>query len=440
MSTACFVLTGYNNTRVYDVAKLRDLCHQEYRARLVLVTDQPKPQDAAATDVVIAAPLSPLGQPGPDGPDGGSDEPQAPDAAAVAGQVAAQLDRHDLRPIGVLPFSDRGVVLGAHLAARFGLPGAEPARALLGLDKHRFRAVESASADHPAGYTPLRSLVVHSLAEFEAAVARFGGTAFVKPTSEGNSRGCQHVPDLAACPALWAALEPYHDRGVMVETLVTGAREYSWDFVGGARWLTEKRTTSGRFRAEFQQIVPAPLDEVQTALLDQAGAHVRQLVSPSNGAFHTELFLLERGVAAVETNLRPGGMHIWDLARLAFPGFDPWREWLRWSTTGAVVHSRPQAQAVSGIRMLRAPRDGVVVSVPDVAAVADELGIPLHDGELRTAPGQRVRAEIADNAGFVGQIILVADDAATLLDRLDRLSEAVEERIDVDGRVGRGHG
>jgi biotin carboxylase len=358
----------------------------------------------------------------------------------VAGQVAAQLGRHGLRPIGVLPFSDRGVVLGAHLAARFGLPGAEPSRAAIGLDKHRFRAVEAASADHPPGYTPLRSLVVHSFAEFEAAVARFGGTAFVKPTSEGNSRGCQLVPDLAACPALWVALEPYHDRGVMVETLVTGAREYSWDYVGGARWLTEKRTTSGRFRAEFQQVVPAPLDEVQTALLDQAGAHVRQLVSPANGAFHTELFLLERGVAAVETNLRPGGMHIWDLARLAFPGFDPWREWLSWSTGGAVRPSRPQAQAVSGIRMLRAPRDGVVVSTPDVAAVADELGIPLHDAELCTSPGQQVRAEVADNAGFVGQIILVADDTATLLGRLDQLSAAIEERIHVDVRVGWGHG
>ncbi|MCM3884203.1 biotin carboxylase [Frankia sp. R82] len=428
MSAACFVLTGYNNTRVYDVAKLRDLCHREYRARLVLVTDRPGPQDAAAADVVIAAALGRLGRLPPNGT---SDAPPSP--AGVAGQVAAELARRGLRPIGVLPFSDRGVVLGAQLAARFGLPGAEPAQAASGLDKHRFRAVEAAAAAHPTGYTPLRSQVVQTLAEFEAAVARFGGSAFVKPTSEGNSRGCQLVPTLAACPALWTALAPYHDRGVLVETLVTGAREYSWDFVGGTRWLTAKHTTAGRFRAEFQQIVPAPLDEVQTALLDQAGAHVRQLVSPTNGAFHTELFLLEQGVATVETNLRPGGMHIWDLARLAFGGFDPWREWLRWSTDGQLPSARPVAQAVSGIRMLRAPRDGVVGSIPDVAAVAERLGIPVQDAELCVSPGQQVRAEVADNAGFVGHIILVADDAPTLLERLDRLSAAVEERIDVAG-------
>ncbi|MCK9924913.1 biotin carboxylase [Frankia sp. AgPm24] len=437
MTTACFVLTGYNNTRVYDVVKLRDLCHREHHARLVLVTERPGPRDATAADVVIATPLgqlTPSDPPEATDPPGSTSATSTTSAFAAAKRVAARLGQLGLRPIGVLPFADRGVVLGAELAARFGLPGAEPSRAVLGLDKHRFRAAEAAVSPtaHPDGYTPLRSQVVHSLGAFESAVRRFGGTAFVKPTSEGNSRGCQIVPSVAACPRVWTALAPYHEHGVMVETLVTGAREYSWDFAGGHRWLTEKHTTTGRFRAEYQQIVPAPLDDVQTALLDRAGAHVRDLVSPTNGAFHTELFLLERGVAAVETNLRPGGMHIWDLARLAFPGFDPWREWLRWSTTGEIQPARPRAHAASGIRMLRAPRDGIVVSTPTVADVAADLGIPLHDATLTTAPGQRVRAEVADNAGFVGQIVLVAPDAPTLRDRLDRLSAAVEERIDID--------
>ncbi len=416
MTAACFLVIGYNNTRVHDVALLRDLCHREFRAALVLVTDEARPHDTVAADAVLVAPF---------------DVDVAPRAAS---RGAAAIGRRGLRPIGVLPFSDRGVVLGAHLASRFELPGAAPAEAVAGLDKHRLRAIEAAAADHPAGYTPVRSLAVHSLGEFEAAVAHLGGTAFVKPTSEGNSRGCQLVPGLGACPEIWAALAPYHERGVMVETLVTGAREYSWDYVGGARWLTEKHTTTGRFRAEFQQVVPAPLDPAETALLDRAGDHVRRLVSPANGAFHNELFLRAHGAAAVETNMRPGGMHIWDLARLAFPGFDPWLAWLRWSTGDEPLTAQPVARAASGIRMLRAPGDGVVVSTPDIAAVAAKLDIPLHHAELSTSPSARVRAEVTDNAGFVGKIILVAEDAKTLLDRLDRLGAGVEERIDVRAR------
>jgi hypothetical protein len=305
----------------------------------------------------------------------------------------------------------------------------------VGLDKRRFREIEALSRAHPAGYTPLISVPVRSLAEFEAAVLRLGGMAFVKPANEGNSRGCQVVAELSQCRVVWASLAPYHDTGVMVEALVRDAREYSWDFAGGFRWLTEKHTTQDRFRAEIQQIVPAPLTPQQAHMLDAAGQHVRQLVSARNGAFHNELFLQPNGVAAVETNMRPAGMHIWDLATLAFEDFDPWREWLRWSVTGELCHANPVPRAVSGIRMLRPPVDGVLVSVPDVSALAASLEIPVHQSAI-VRPAGHVSAEVTDNGGFLGQIMLVADDSATLLDRLDRLAAAIETSIVVEPHAG----
>ncbi|MFJ8627132.1 hypothetical protein ACIRD3_30435 [Kitasatospora sp. NPDC093550] len=416
MSNPCFVVTGYNNTRIYDIAKLRDLCHSAYRARLVLVTEQAKPQDHDAADVVLVAPLG------------------AVESAEAVRPVAAELGRRGLRPIGVLPFSDRGVPLGAWLARHFALPGAEPHEAEAGLDKRHYRGLEAAAATHPDGFRPLLSLPARTLGEFEAAVARLGGTAFAKPANEGNSRGCQVVPDLARCPEIWAGLAPYHDSGVMVETLVRDAREYSWDFVGGTRWLTEKTTTQDRFRAEVQQIVPAPLEPDRAADLDRAGEHVRQLVSPGNGAFHNELFLREEGVSAVETNMRPGGMHIWDLARLSFEDFDPWRAWLHWAVTGEFRPARPEPRAFSGIRMLRAPGDGVLAALPDVRALADSLDIPLHRAAFAVSPADRVSADVTDNAGFVGHIVLTADDAKTLVDRLDGLASAIEARIALQDR------
>jgi hypothetical protein len=416
MSSPCFLVLGYNNTRIYDVRTLRDISHREYQAKVVLITEQAKPHDHAAADVVLVAPLG-LAEPAP-----------------AVRSISAELRRLGLRPIGVLPFSDPGVPLGACLAAHFALPGADPERAAAGLDKRRFREIEASAPAHPAGYAPLPSLPVRTLREFEDAVERLGGTAFVKPAREGNSRGCQTVSGLAVCREVWAALAPYHDVGVLVEALVRDAREYSWDFVGGARWLTAKQTSQDRFRAEIQQIVPAPLEREEIAVLDRGGEHVRQLVSPGNGAFHNELFLRQDGVTAVETNMRPAGMHIWDLARLAFADFDPWRSWLRWSTSGDMRAARPAARAVSGIRMLRAPHDGILASLPDVPTLAAELDIPLHRAAFSRSRSDRVSADITDNAGFVGHIMLVADDSRTLLERLDRLSAAVEKQIIVHAR------
>jgi hypothetical protein len=413
MSTDCFIVVGYNNSRIYDVAKLRDICHREYRAAVVLVTEHAKPQDHAAADVVLVAPLG------------------AVEGAVAVAPIAEELRRLDLRPVGVLPFSDRGVPLGACLARSFGLPGADPAQAAAGLDKRRFRRLEAAAPAHPPGYSPVRSWSVRTLPEFEAAVERLGGSAFVKPANEGNSRGCQVVSDIGMCRRAWAALAPYHDDGVIVEMLIENAREYSWDFVAGARWLTAKHTTQDRFRAEMQQIVPAPLDPRRVALLDRAGEHVRQLVSTDNGAFHNELFLRDNGVVAVETNMRPGGMHIWDLARLAFADFDPWRMWLQWSVSGVTRRIQPTPRAVAGTRMLRAPADGVVVSVPDVPALAEALGIAVEHASFSASPMDPVSTDVSDNAGFVGEIILTAGDSTTLRDRLDRLSAAIEARIEV---------
>lgn len=413
-STPCFLVIGYNNTRIYEVGIIRDISRREYRAKVVLITEQVRPQDHAAADEVFVTPFGPIER--------------------AAERICGRLRKLGLRPIGVLPFADRGVPLGAVLARRLGLPGADPTRAAAGLDKRRFREIEAAAPAHPSGYVPLTSLPVGTLGELEAAVERLGGTAFVKPAAEGNSRGCQIISGIAGCQEAWAALAPYRDAGVLVEELVRDAREYSWDFVGGARWLTAKLTSEDRFRAEIQQVVPAPLGPEEAAALDGCGEHVRQLVSVGNGAFHNELFLREEGVTAVETNMRPAGMHIWDLARLAFADFDPWRAWLRWSADGEMRLGQPVAHAASGIRMLRAHHDGILVALPNVPALADELDIPLHQAAFTASTSDRVTADVADNSGFIGHIMLVADDAETLVERLDLLSAAVEKQIVVHAR------
>lgn len=410
MTPSCFIIVGYNNVRLYDVDKLRRMARQLHDSQLVLVVESATPQDWQAADHVIQARL---GKPNSSLP-----------------KVADELARLGLTPVGILPFSDKGVPLGARLAAHYALPGAAPEAAWAGLDKPRFRQLE-ASTTPPTGYQPLACRQVATLSAFQAAVIEFGGRAFVKPTGEGNSRGCQQVPSLDACPGVWGALSPYHDSGLMVEPLIEAAREFSWDYVAGHSWLTEKFTTHGDFRAEYQQIVPAYLTESESAALHQGGRFMQALVSPTNGAYHNELFLHAQGVSAVETNMRPAGMHIWDLARLSFDRFDPWATWLAWAREGIHNETPLSLRGYSGIRMLRARHSGELRTLPDMDALAAEQGIQLYEGHYSKECGAQVSERVTDNAGFIGHIVLHARDYHTLRQQLDNLADAIERRIDI---------
>ena len=106
MTTPCFIVTGYNNVRIYDVGKIRAEARKHFDAHVVLVTEKKQPIDEQAADQVIEVSFSP------------------PAREAGAAAIRHQLEQAGLRPIGILPFSDRGVPMGAHLAAHYGLPGA----------------------------------------------------------------------------------------------------------------------------------------------------------------------------------------------------------------------------------------------------------------------------------------------------------------------------
>ena len=414
-TTSCVVVVGYNGNRVDDIRKLRDLCKTLYNARLILVVDRIQQGDDQVADHVCSTSLAP--------------ESVVDSLEWVAGCLSA--DRWKL--IGVLPFSDRGVLLGAALATHFGLPGITPAEARAGLDKQIFRQLEARSTSAPRDYRPVFSARVESLGELRQRVVELGGKAFIKPACEGASRGCRVIHHPSECDEAWLALKPYRDGGIVIEELIQHAREYSWDFVAGSTWVTEKTTTDGAYRAEIQQVVPAPLTADVQARLAAAGQHMSALVSLDNGAYHNEVFLRSDGLtSAVETNMRPGGMHIWDLARLAFVDFDPWERWVRWAVEGESAAHDPSARGYCGIRLLRAPAGGLLRAAPDIESLARELGIELVEAVYSRRIGDSVSAVVKDNMSFIGHIVLFNEHYAQLSDDLLRLAEAVESRIEIN--------
>ncbi|KQV15201.1 biotin carboxylase [Pseudomonas sp. Root329] len=413
-TTSCVVVVGYNGNRVHDIQKLRELCKTLYDARLILLVDQIQPDDEQVADHVCSTSLAP--------------EAVATSLELVVGCLNA--DRWKL--IGVLPFSDRGVLLGAALASHFGLPGITPGEARAGLDKQIFRKLEAAASTSPQDYRPVFSVRIESLPELRQRVIELGGKAFIKPACEGASRGCRVIHHPSECDEAWQALKPYREGGIVLEELIQNAREYSWDYVAGSTWVTEKTTTEGAYRAEIQQVVPAPLTADVQARLSAAGRHMSALVSLDNGAYHNEVFLRADGLtSAVETNMRPGGMHIWDLARLAFVDFDPWESWVRWAVEGKTEHHDPVARGYCGIRLLRAPADGLLRATPDIESLARKLNIELVEALYAKRVGDSVTALVKDNTSFIGHIVLFSKDYGQLSDNLLRLAEAIESRVEV---------
>ena len=413
-TTSCVVVVGYNGSRVHDVQKLRDLCKSLYNARLILLVEQIQPQDDQVADHVCSTSLA------------------EKDVPASLELVVGCLNADRWKLIGVLPFSDRGVLLGAALASHFGLPGITPAEARAGLDKQIFRQLEATATEAPEDYRPILSTRIESLAELRQRVIEMGGKAFIKPACEGASRGCRVIRHPSECDEAWQALKPYREGGIVLEELIQNAREYSWDYVAGSTWITEKTTTDGAYRAEIQQVVPAPLAADAQARLMAAGRHMAGLVSQDNGAWHNEVFhRANHRTSAVETNMRPGGMHIWDLARKAFIDFDPWERWVRWAVEGQVANHDPVPRGYCGIRLLRASTGGILRDVPDIPSLARSLNIELVEAVLTKHIGDSVSALVKDNFSFIGHIVLFNERYEDLSQDLSRLAEAIESSVGI---------
>ena len=139
MNTPCFIVVGYNNVRIYDVAKIRVEAQKYFDAKVVLITEKKTASDEQFADLVIETTL---------------EVTQLPASADVVHQYLAT---ESLSPIGILPFSDRGVPLGALLAQKNRLPGALPEQAKAGLDKQIFRQLDARASFHPAGYRTVTS-------------------------------------------------------------------------------------------------------------------------------------------------------------------------------------------------------------------------------------------------------------------------------------------
>ncbi|MFZ4099912.1 MAG: biotin carboxylase [Chlamydiia bacterium] len=385
------LVIGYNNTRVNDVRKIRGIAKERLNAATVLCKKSPTQEDRLAADFVIDTDLF-------------ADEALVDNVLRECGQLM-------VHPVAILPFSDQGTQLGACLANRLGLPGADPQRVRAGLDKSTFRRMEREAESRPYGYRPLFSTVIHSKEELLDVITARPNGVFMKPCQEGNNRGCTAVHSLEECDGAWAFVEAYKKGGILIEELVLGAQEYSCDCSGSSRWVTEKATScgvSGKYRGEIQAIIPAPLSPAETQARVAVGRFMADVSGYRVGAYHNEIFYKsEAEVMAVEPNLRPAGGRFWDIAQLAFDNFNPWAEWIETMAGRRSPHDEGELvrNFYAGMRYVAASEDGQIAALPSIS-------LPEQVVELvwTKKVGDRVVADQRDNSDFVGFIIVKDKD------------------------------
>jgi hypothetical protein len=410
------LILGYNNTRINDVRKIREKAMHYLDAVTVLCKKSPTEDDKKAADYVIDVALE-----------------NTPKNIEV---VFNAIKEYSLNVIGLLPFSDPGTQLGAGLSKELNLKGSDENKVVAALDKYIFRQSEENAIDLPQGYRIIHSEQITSLKQLEKLHKVHQGNLFLKPSKEGNSRGCIDLRTQSNINDAWREIEKYVADGVVAEELVINADEYSWDHVNGYSWVTEKKTTMNEYRAEIQQIVPAPLPQEAETMLKNAGQFMGDISGYNGGACHNEIFYLKKSneVLGVEPNLRPAGMRIWDLASLAFDDFDPWKEWLYWAARRSTVNNDHclKQNYYAGIRMIQSDRTGALKSIH----LKEARQYSTHEIECieivwTKKQGDLISSTIKDNADFIGYVIARAKNYEHLSNFLEQQSRDLLMEIEI---------
>ena len=411
--TNVIAVFGYNNSRIYDVEKIKNMALEKFGAEILLIKEHVDKQDLSVTRFCFDA---------------------QPERSDLEGPLRVYLKSENLNLIGCLPFSDKGVIGAAHTAKAFGLFGDDDRTAKAMLDKHLFRELEAKIPMDPSVYRKPFFKKIHDADELLAFFERTG-TFFIKPASEGNSRGCMKISSRNDLLLWLEENAPYLKNGVICEEYLSSGNEFSCDGVNGSYWVTEKYTTEGAYRAEYQHIVPAPLDEALELTMQNTLRPLLTNLGSRGGAFHHEFFnLTDSRLASVEPNRRPAGMWIWDLAAWSFENFNPWATWLE-----VCAGKKPTASALkrvffSGVRGVISSIDGTIAHIDEIA-IRDQFTEIFGSENFRFSILKQVnsivRRDARDNADFLAYVALRHKDALTLKNNLALANEIVLKNIEV---------
>ncbi|WP_434526099.1 hypothetical protein [Photorhabdus asymbiotica] len=184
------------------------------------------------------------------------------------------------------------------------------------------------------------------------------------------------VKDRSKIPAAFAqSVAQSGGNQILAEELITFDTEYSCDGIGCMAFLTQKVSQKGEFPVEIGQIVPAQCDGRHAIALHKAGQAMNLISGQILGAFHNEIKQdSETGETfLVETNCRPAGMRIWDMANRVY-GISLQEIWVDHLIKGFSEQMvLPKAKGRAFLINLLAKKDGKINDKFDKTEVSDIL-------------------------------------------------------------------
>lgn len=399
------IIFGYNNTRVYDIERLKKMCREMLDADIMLCKENITQVDLDITPYTLEVDITKY------------------DIENISHQMKLIDDYVTTKKftvIACLPFSDKGIPLGSYYAKSKELTHDDCEKSIACIDKYEFRLLEKL-ATTPSWYKKPFFKKIHTIEEAKDCVTNSTYALFFKPVAEGNSRGCLEINSLEDIEKNLTIIETYLEQGIVVEECIKGFDEYSFDGVDGNYIITEKKTSQGFYRVETQHVLPAPLDNKFYDRLIEAGKIVSAISGSNDGAVHNELFINKTtgDVYCVEPNRRPAGLKLWDWIGTAYPGVDNWNAWLYWAAGKPGTNKLTNNKYYVGCRMLQSALTGTVKNINNDIKSQLQAIEGVCDITITKKIGQSVTNNLKDNSDFTGYIVCKSESAEELYKLLD---------------------
>jgi len=298
----------------------------------------------------------------------------------------------------VLPSIEATVLPAAHVRARLGIGGNDPACARRCTDKSAMKAAVRA-----AGLACTDWREVGSDTQAGELIDGLGLPLVFKRLQSSGGRGQSLARDAREARE---AIAP----GMLAERFVHGREMSVESFVHEGRVLFENPTEY--LVPRHANILPAVLEPRTLETIRELNRTAIRALGVSRGITHLELFLTETGVVFGEMAARPPGGRLMNLLRVAW-GFDPWRAWVELEL--GLPRTFPEsARRAAGSWMLH-PGEG---TVQRVGGLAEARATPhVSRVRCRVRPGDRIarRLGTGQDVGYLQAVAPDRDRVATAL-------------------------
>ncbi|ELQ9311457.1 hypothetical protein R3D73_004473 [Serratia marcescens] len=349
------LVLDYLPMRINELVSIKKYAKEKYDLEMVIISEQLSGEEKGFFDYVYHLPVS---------------------SHNYQDEVLNIIQKIDMQCVCILPFMDAVSGHAAVIAKKMGLYGDSAELSFAGIDKLRFREQESILKE----FLDAQSIAIPRYSEiisYNQLVDFFKlcpAGIVIKPTDGRANIGVKVIKDLDQLEESYKSTRQISpDSKIIAEELIGFDAEFSYDGVGVLSFLTQKVIQKGEYPVELGQIVPAQCSATQTLALIKAGQCINLISGQRYGAFHNEIKLntSTEETFLVETNRRPAGMRIWDMANKVY-GVSLQHIWVDHLIQGySDTQCMPPVGSAFLINLL-SPKDGVISRKMNIEAVKEK--------------------------------------------------------------------